>query len=101
MPRTSAASAIGAPAAGPSNAKVSGPSGLGPRLFRVVMRQADDGRRKPLLVTVELADLHSRAHFGMRHIDTGQRDVLAQERRAHRRSHLADLGATDMDAVTV
>ena len=55
---------------------------LGPRalLLRVVEREPHDGRRDPLLVPVELADLDLRAGLGVLDGHAAQRDVLAQRR---------------------
>ena len=56
-------------------------SGARARLFRVVMRQRHDDGGNALLLAIEFAHLDFRPHGGMGHVDTRQRDVLAEERR--------------------
>src|SRR5919106_6057623 len=69
------------------------------RLGGIVEGEADDGRRQALLVAVQLADLDLGPGRGVLHRKAGERDVLAQDRRAGRAGHAADLGAADVHAV--
>jgi hypothetical protein len=55
-------------------------SALRPGLFWIVMRQRHDHGGQALLLAVELAHLQRGADLGMGDIDTGESDVLAQER---------------------
>jgi hypothetical protein len=45
------------------------------------VREAYDAPRQPLLVAVELADLHLRPEFAIGDIEPGERDGLLQDRR--------------------
>src|SRR3954447_15063839 len=78
-------------------------SGTRALLLRVVERERHDGRRDPLLVAVELADLDLRADLGVLRRHPAQGDVLAQRRAARSRRDDADLRAPArlVDAVAV
>jgi hypothetical protein len=46
------------------------------------VREAYEARRQPLLVAVELGDLHLRPEFAIGDIEPGERDRPLQDRRA-------------------
>src|SRR5688572_30093287 len=75
--------------------------GPDPRLLRIVMRELRHHTRQALLMPAEFSDLNRRARSRMHHVDTGERDVLLQDRRAHAARHRSDLGASDMHAITM
>ena len=65
------------------------------------MREFDDPRWQPLGMAIELADFNLRADPGVKCIDPGQCNGLAQNGRAHAAGNGADLGAANMHAIAV
>src|SRR6187551_1680587 len=72
-----------------------------PGLLWIVMRELHDLRGKPLLVAVELADLHLITTLRVESVDPCQGDVLPKDRRAHASGDDANLCLANMNAVAM
>src|SRR5262249_35579335 len=72
-----------------------------PNLLGVVEREADDGRRNPLLEPVELSDLDLGSCLGIENVHAAERDVLLQDGRPRPTRDHAALRAPDVTALAV